>query len=1031
MSHSLAFFLWLALHAAGALPAERYVLVFRDGSVEAAARPPAAEVRSRLRHAWVWSPAAAPRQVPVDRLGERPSPDRRRLRVTVAGAREGRGLAVVAAPLAMWAEVPEGLLPSWPVGAGGEVRLPVAGAERWRLRLVGERQGSWWTEVPAGAGAVTLAASAAPDLELLVTGADGRPLADATLDALAATAGRRDGGGLLARARGTDGRLRLPALPAAAELVLVVFEPAHAPAVLRGRPGTFPSTVRLGRGAAVTGRFTDPDGRPLAGVRVTAEAWLSAGVPRLLHRRSESGDDGAFAVRGLPDGEVAVLARAPGAAPFAARVEPEDGTADLGTIVLAPGRRLEVLVVDDLGAPVPGARVRAGRGLAATADGRGLALLDGLAAGRALELEAEAPGHLPARSRLEPPAPARTRLALRRAFAVTGRLLAPGGRPAEGGSVRVRTGATMRDEALSAEARFELDLEPGVEAELDLVSPATRELTVRVAAGAAGERRDLGDLAAPAGLTVTGRIVDARDGAPVPGATVWAPRPASGGPLLAWVDGDLLEARSGADGGFRLAGLAPQPAALRVEAPGYARAHLPLSPPADDLAIDVLEVGEVPLSAGAEVTVTLDEAPHEPATARVDLAGQWLELDMLSAPVHDGAAVVRHVPAGPAVVSVVAGRALLCEAEVTVPDGGSVEVPCDARRAEVHGLVTVGGERAGAGLLTWLPPAIEAPGTITTIRSGGGLRQQHVFGGGRPQVDVPVEPDGTFATDRLTAGRWRVLWQPEGGSLSEPLDVEVPRTERYQVALDYPGAVVRGLVTDREGRPAAGARVRALGRSALAIAGAGGRFTLAGLEPGRHRLEARLDEAVSRPVEVEVAPGPEPEPVVLVLGPDDPVRLHVAVLDAAGSPVPGALVFLEEEGRAPRLLTAGADGRAVAPIEEPHPARLRAAALAGGRWALGAWTGWERAAEGLTLAVAPSGSLAIESSRAGVPRVLSEQGWDVSWLLTRVGARPEVAPGLPLVLDGLPAGRYTIALDGVERRVAVPAGGRVAVELDD
>ncbi len=77
---------------------------------------------------------------------------------------------------------------------------------------------------------------------------------------------------------------------------------------------------------------------------------------------------------------------------------------------------------------------------------------------------------------------------------------------------------------------------------------------------------------------MSGRLVSARDGEAVAGARVWMPRPSEEGALLAWVDRDILQGVSGVDGRFRLSGLPESPLMLRIDAAGFARTHLPVTP---------------------------------------------------------------------------------------------------------------------------------------------------------------------------------------------------------------------------------------------------------------------------------------------------------------------------------------------------------------------------------------------------------------------------------------------------------------------
>ena len=1030
-------FLWLLLGSfLPTVPGEQWRLVFRDGRTEALPMAPllSEERRRDVSHAWAWSDGVAPRRIEAERIGQqRLVADRSRLQVHVQGAQALVGARVIAGPLQMWEEVPEDLMPTWPVPREGRLSLPLEPGQPLRLRLAGKGQGTWWIDLPRGQTSLTLAPVSAPGVDLLITGHDGQPLEGASMRVLEGAQGRRGRPRAWALHRAEGGRIAALGLPDAEEVVAILWASEHAPAVLRGRPSDFPAQVRLGSGASLTGRFTDEDGRPVAGARVLFESWVTPEVAGLTRMAVETAGDGTWKAAGLPVGTTALLAQARGFAPYRSRLDLKEGKTDLGTARLRRGQPLQLDVVDDLGAPVAGAVVEGGMGLSARTDAKGLAVLAQVDPEAALDLSVRAPRHLPWKSRVEPPVASPRRVELKRAFTVTGRLLGPEGSPVDEGLAVLRRGSLSSSMSLQPGGGFELELPPGVAAELALSSPATRELRMSLKAGLPGEVRDLGALRAPRGVEIIGRVSSADSGRPVAGARIWLPRSSEAGALLAWADRDLLAATSAADGSFRLTGAPDGPLQLRIDAAGYARAHRAVQPP--EAGGGLLDVGEVALARGATVRVLFAGEPADGAVARADLRGDWQEMDMLSAPVDEGRAILRNVPPGQLRITVQRGQALLCERELTVPPGEEeVEAECAENSVRVRGTVMIGGRPAGPGTLVWMAPAPRFPARITEVTSPGGLRQQQVLGQGRPQVDVAVAQDGAFASDELPPGPWKVSWVPVSGSLSEPVSVEVPALPAgsdYEAILTFPGGALAGIVLDPENRPAERARVRDLGTGAVAFTGADGSFVLTGAAPGKHSIQAERDELASPVVEAEVVPDQAGDLIRLVLGERQDPEIRIVALDTEGHPVAGAFVFLEEEGRGQRLLTAGFDGRIAARIELPVPARVRLAMLANGAWTLGEWKGWSEIPETMTLVAGAGGSVRVESSsRAGSPRILSSRGWDVSWLLTRLGVRPTLAPDLPLEVHGLPEGDYTVSLEGRTSSAKVQAGRQVAVELD-
>ncbi len=1037
--------LWLLLASlTSPAPGEQWRLVYRDGTFAALPAAPllSGDRRADLSSAWAWSDGAAPRRIEADRIGkERLAVDRARLQIQVLDAQALTDARVIAGPQGLWLDVPEDLLPSWPVPRDGRLSIPLDPGQPWRLRLAARGQGSWWLDLPAGRTAGTLAPVAAPDLALLVTDRDGRPVDGAWLRILE---GRRGEARPWALHRSIEGRISAPGLPGAEEVAAIVGAPDHVPAVLRGRPGDLPRQVQLGTGATVAGRFIAESGKAVSGVQIRLEAWFSPEMPQLTSRSAKSAADGTWQATAIPPGEAALLARAPGFAPYRLRLALAEGKTDLGTVRLRRGRDVRVEIVNDAGQPLARASLAGPAGLART-DAAGAAVLT-VPPGEAFDLEVKASHHLDRKVRVEPAQASPMRIVLERAFLVVGRLVDPQGLPVGEGLSVLRRGNLSMSRSLLPGGAFEIDLPPGVEAELALSSPTTRELRLPLEPGAAGEVRDLGALQAPAGVEILGRIVSAgggsAEGEPVPGARIWLPRPSDSGLLLAWVDRDLLEARSGADGRFRLAGTTEGPLQLRIDAAGFARAHHSVQPEAEAAQPEAdertLDIGDIVLAEGSTLHIRIPAPKGDGATARADLRGDWLELDMLTAPVFDGEAVLRNVPPGRIRLTVQKGRTLLCERQVAVLPEEDAEVECSGAPIRVRGVVRIGGHPAGPGTLLWMPPPPDMPGRITNVSSPAGLRQQQVFGEGRPQVEVSVVEDGSFVTEDLMPGSWQVAWVPVSGSLSQPQTVEIPELPEgaeHVAVLTFPGGAIAGVVLSPDERPAEGARVRDLDSGSVAFSGSDGGFVLTGVAPGTHHVQAEREEltsaVVSTAVSTEEAAGRSGDPIRLVLGDRQAPEIRVQVFDSHDVPVPGAFVFLEEEGKGQRLLTTGPDGGAAARVDLPTPARVRLAALINGVWSLGAWTDWADLPDPVILLSGPAGSLRVESSALeGSPRILSSQGWDIGWLLTRLGARQSVGPDHPLEMQGLPEGQYTFSLGDLTSRVTVKAGQQSSLALD-
>jgi hypothetical protein len=136
-----------------------------------------------------------------------------------------------------------------------------------------------------------------------------------------------------------------------------------------------------------------------------------------------------------------------------------------------------------------------------------------------------------------------------------------------------------------------------------------------------------------------------------------------------------------------------------------------------------------------------------------------------------------------------------------------------------------------------------------------------------------------------------------------------------------------------------------------------------------------------------------------------------------------------------RLLTTTFDGTATASLDGDEPPAVRAAAYAGGVWTLGSWTPWDAAQQGLSLASGSAGRgvLVVTSAQGAAVKLLSADGWDLSWLYQYLGAPLQAAPAKPLEIQGLPAGAYAVSAGGGQPAVpvSVPDAGSVAAQLNE
>lgn len=1022
----------LALYVLASLSqAERGVIV--DGPLHFEAVPALTQLTTdrlaKSQAIWVWSPIQEPRRFSPDELqreGRRWLGSGHSLLVRVPAARREKAgsLRLIAAPVEMWSEAPEPLLPSWPLPRSGRLTISTDGSRAWRLRVAGEKSGSFWMDLPAGAPEAILSVVPAPGSHFVVVGDGERTVAGSSVRVSENSPGRTRGARSWAFLIGDEkGRFALPGLPDRSELRWLAAGQGHPPKLVVSAPSRLAKIV-LADGATVTGRLVDPGGHPVAGAAAQVEAWFSADAPIPFTVNTQTDSRGRFTASAVPPGRAMLVAVNRGWAPLRLAIEvPREGL-DLGRLALSRGDSLAVHVVNDAGEPVAGAEVRPDLGEAATTGPDGLATLTHLPESAGVRVVATAKGHVRSETTVLLPA-RRLELRLERAFAVSGRFLGADSSPLGGAAVKVARGKSFDTAPVDPDGTFFLTLRPDQEYILTFTSPRSAYLEVPVPAGAPGEERDLGELRALAASRITGRLVDSATGNPVPGGRVWCPRPSAQGPVLAWMGGDLLEATSGPDGTFHLEGGPPGVARLRIEAAGFARAARGVQVPTEGNA----ELGDVPLSRGTTLVVTAGPK-GEGAVAVVDVGGEGLPFDRLSAPVVEGVARVEQVAPGAAKVAVARGSSVLCEKTLQVPAGAAeLSVECSAEGVSVRGVVTLGGRPAGSGALLWETAAGPLPEGVMTFSTPSGLTQQQVFTANAPPVAVPVEAGGAFASRELRAGRWQVTFEPEGGGSTEALEVALSEEKDQALVLPYPGFSVSGTVLDGDGQTVEKARVRDLEGGTTTLSAKDGSFRFDGLRAKTYYFRAAKGDAASEADEVAVGEDQSPGPLVLVLRPEgSQPAVEIRVADERGAPVPGAFVFIEIPGRGLRVLTADSTGTAKLVLDPPYPASVRAAAYVAGKWALGAWQPFEQAREGMTLAVGPTGSMGVEAgTAAGLVEIAGPGGWNMTLLLSTLGARPLLDPGAVLEVGGLPPGTYELKAGERVATATVREGQRAEV----
>jgi RNA polymerase sigma factor (sigma-70 family) len=370
-------------------------------------------------------------------------------------------------------------------------------------------------------------------VEVRVLTAAGEPAGGAQLDAFAARAVTSGGAGNTRRAVADgQGRVTLDGF-GDGDLTLIAQlgdEDGRAGPLLLAGGERKPVTIRLRRGARVSGVVTWDDGTPAAGAHLTA----FVGIPAGPHVEDDTGADGSFTMGPVTGDDVIIWARGPSEREVFSGAAGQPDNARLGR--LAPGahrtgvgltipRKVSVLagvvVAGATGEPLAGVPLRAvfGRHVARAVSGPGGAFtIDELFA-RPHTLLASYPGYADAEQMAVAAGRTDLRILLRRGGTLAGTVVARDGRPVAAYTLLVgsagRPGETShRVDDVQGAFRIE-GIAPGAQ---DLVAVADDGKTTQLARLEVreGEVRERLRLVADGGVTVIGRAVDAGNGRPIP-----------------------------------------------------------------------------------------------------------------------------------------------------------------------------------------------------------------------------------------------------------------------------------------------------------------------------------------------------------------------------------------------------------------------------------------------------------------------------------------------------------------------------------
>jgi protocatechuate 3,4-dioxygenase beta subunit len=378
--------------------------------------------------------------------------------------------------------------------------------------------------------------------------------------------------------------------------------------------------LALKKGLTARGKVVDAQNQAIAGAQIYAQGRDAATGGRrggnVVMRAGNlaqgdrpdgvSGQDGAFVVGGLDEGEYAVSVSRDGYARkivASLEVKGPDET-KWPPIVLSAGMAVAGAVRNPQGQPVIGAQIfaigeNAGRPLDASSDGDGRFRIGGLAADRPIMLNVSADGYASVQRNVTPPVEDLA-IVLKSTGTVRGRVLDAAtqnpvtdftiGRTAGGGfgggfQIQIRNGAISNGDRSfqSSDGTFELtDVPPG-KWTIRASASGYRTADVSGVEVGEGETKEGVVLSLKKGGSLTGRVLDPQKGTGVPNASVqWRAQGGGGGPfggaMIMMGGGGNNGTATDANGQFSFDGLPEGKVTITASHPDYLDAARDVSP---------------------------------------------------------------------------------------------------------------------------------------------------------------------------------------------------------------------------------------------------------------------------------------------------------------------------------------------------------------------------------------------------------------------------------------------------------------------
>ena len=782
-------------------------------------------------------------------------------------------------------------------------------------------------------------------------------------------------GSMLAAGRSTevpdaDGRFTFRGVLPGSPITLATFG-AHSSARATQpplEPGERRDVVlQMQAAASLAVTVVDTKGTPLANVSIAVRSTNLTGmtVPQLLARRAQTAADGTCVLTGLAAERSRVEASARGFTTWSTVLDLQAGeTPQTLQITLDEGGVVEGVVLAPDGKPLAGARVAhqpsvdvpmfgdmssqlGSDHLALVAqdgspsDAKGHFRLTGLADDGEFLVVAAHADYAVGIARGVRMGARDVQITLQPLGSLRGRVTAPEGEPPLGAfTVAVlrtaflvmRTPVRQRVFAGTPDGTFTIErLAPGsytLQVSAEGHSDVQKDIEIK-----AGEL-DVGELQLPRAATITGTVQD-EDGKPIAMALVRRRQGAlADNPMMAMFGGGSLQARSDAQGHFRLTPMAPGRLQLLASAEGYASGR------SERLQLTAgQELGDVviTLGHGGSIHGKLIVGPGQAQDEFLLMAQeQGTQASQMATIGTDGTFTFHNLDPGQYTVQAMPQDLMrgLGQGQSDWKPGQAMKFGDMFQKITEHVVSQRCAVRAGETSEVTLDASEVAVGMRWTLRVelGGkplreGLVEATSLADGRVRIAVLQDGEAVFGGMHAGMQRLQVRSGLTMAPVGQPQELELPSgRDTFRSSLALPAGDLHGRVVDATtGEPLRAALVRLLhdGKReqddalGMALTDGAGQFRFSGLADGSYSLIATegmfaTNSSASRRSGIAVTSGQAGEPIELRAQPA--ATASVLVTTNSGTPIAGATVLCVDAEGHPLgtfgLATSGPDGRA-------------------------------------------------------------------------------------------------------------------------